>query len=106
MNSIDEDMRKAMAQKLAMLDDQHRRATTPAARRRIESQIAEVHRQVAHHDVLSKTVDIAYERWKRECEKEDEVFKRMIAESGYTPEEFAALNAEMERDLGKIGKKK
>jgi predicted transcriptional regulator len=52
-----------LERRLAELDDAHRRARSPAARRRIEQQMVAAREESRKIAVAGQAVDRAYERW-------------------------------------------
>lgn len=85
----------AQKRRLADLDDDHKRATTPWQRREIEAKARDLRKEVARLDELKKKVDEAHKAWEAAADAE---ITRSAEAAGYTREEMNALFEQMERE--------
>jgi len=63
LSSREHEVQQELRERLADLDEQHKRARSPTARRRIERAMRDAQQEAAELVRLGKNVDEAFRRW-------------------------------------------
>lgn len=96
-------MADIFALRLHLLDEEHRRAQSPSARRRVEAKMREVEAEKKKFEEASKVIDIAIKRWERDYDK---MMEELAIEAGISVEELKRVKAEIARIRAKSPRKR